>query len=58
MSEQNLKEKIKELRELQRMAEELAQEIETIKDVVKAYIIKNARRGQKCIDISKITATV
>ena len=36
MSEQNLKEKIKELRELQRMAEELAQEIETIKDVVKA----------------------
>ena len=36
MSEQSLKAKIKELRELQRMAEELAQEIETIKDVVKA----------------------
>lgn len=39
MSENNLQSKIKELRELMRMSEELQQEIDSIKDVIKAEMV-------------------
>ncbi len=39
MSEKNLQNKVKELRELQRMAEELAAEISGIQDEIKAEML-------------------
>ena len=38
MSEQNLKEAIRNYKELQRLAEELEQEMETVKDTIKAEL--------------------
>lgn len=38
MSEQNLKEAIRNFKELQRLAEELEQEMETVKDTIKAEL--------------------
>lgn len=40
MSEQNLQKKVQEMRELQRMAEELSAEIENIRDEIKAEMLK------------------
>lgn len=40
MSEQNLQKKVQEMRELQRMAEELSVEIENIRDEIKAEMLK------------------
>lgn len=40
MSEQNLQKKVQEMRELQRMAEELSAEIENICDEIKAEMLK------------------
>ena len=38
MSEQNLKDAIRNYKELQRLAEELEQEMETVKDAIKAEL--------------------
>lgn len=40
MSEQNLQKKVQEMRELQRMAEEISEEIENIRDEIKAEMLK------------------
>lgn len=40
MSEKNLQKKVQEIRELQRMAEELSAEIETIRDEIKAEMLE------------------
>ena len=39
MTEKNLQKKVQEIRELQRMAEELSAEIETIRDEIKAEML-------------------
>lgn len=40
MSEQNLQKKVQKMRELQRMAEEISEEIENIRDEIKAEMLK------------------
>lgn len=40
MSEQNLKEAIRNYKELQRLAEELEQEMESVKDTIKAELTR------------------
>lgn len=40
MTEKNLQKKVQEIRELQRMAEELSAEIETIRDEIKAEMLE------------------